>query len=67
MPRKKTARTEPDEELLIEDVDELDVDEADEEEEDSRRNGGLDLYDMDGELIEEGEPTFIEDEEEEEE
>jgi hypothetical protein len=67
MPRKKTARPEEvEEELLIEDVEELDEDEQDEEEED-RRNGGLDIFDADGNLLEEGEPTYIEDEEEEEE
>lgn len=67
MSRKKTARTEPEEELFIEDVEELDEDEQDEEGEDSRRNGGLDIFDSDGNLLEEGEPTYIEDEEEEEE
>lgn len=57
MPRKKIAHTEPEEEVLTEEVEELGG---------NRRSGGLDLYDADGELLEEGEPTYIEEDEEEE-
>lgn len=57
MPRKKTSNTEPD--LVFED-------EIEEHEDDVRRVGGLDLYDQDGELLEEGEPTYIDDPPEEE-
>ncbi len=61
MPRKKTARVEePVEELVFEDEIE------EQEEETVRRNGGLDRYNEDGELEEEGEPTYIEEEVEEE-
>jgi hypothetical protein len=63
MPRKKIARAyaELEEDLLPVDED------IQKPESGSRRNGGLDIYDEDGELYEEGEPTYIEEEEEEEE
>ena len=62
MARKKTAHVnEPVEDLVFED--EIEEQEA----ADNRRNGGLDRYNADGELEEEGEPTYIEDEVEEEE
>lgn len=60
MARKKTAHVE-------EPVDDLVFEDEIEQEADSRRNGGLDRYNADGELEEEGEPTYIEDETEEEE
>jgi hypothetical protein len=60
MPRKKLAHVEePAEELVFED-------EIEEQVEDNRRNGSLDLFDSDGELVEEGEPTYIEENEEDE-
>lgn len=62
MPRKKIARIEIEEDLLIIEDDEN----AQKPEDAPRRNGGLDIYDEDGELVEPGEPTFFEDEEEEE-
>jgi hypothetical protein len=61
MPKKKIAHVEePVKELIFEDEIE------EQEEENNRRSGGLDVYDADGELIEAGEPTYIEEEEEEE-
>ena len=65
MPRKKTARIEPEEELLVEEVEVIELDEDEQRDDDSHRNGGLDLYDGDGNLLEEGEPTYIEEDEEE--
>jgi len=58
MSRKKIAHVE-------ESVEELVFDEI--EEQQDHRNGGLDRYNADGELEEEGEPTYIEDDLEEEE
>lgn len=62
MPRKKASRVEEPEDLVFEDV--LDEEETVEREDgDGYRKGGLDLYDENGDLMEEGEPTYIDDEE----
>jgi hypothetical protein len=61
MPRKKTAHVEKPEEVLVED--EIEFEEEQAEEKAPARNGGLDVYDENGELLEPGEPSFFEDDE----
>jgi hypothetical protein len=64
MPRKKTSHIEPKKTLPDEFLEEETQEEETEEEYD--RSGGLDLYDADGELIEEGSPTYLEEDSDEE-
>ncbi len=69
MPRKKIARVEePVEELRIDDLEtEPEGDELTNAEIPHHEcNRGLDIYSEDGELVEAAEPTYFEDEEEEE-
>jgi hypothetical protein len=61
-PRKKIAHVESPEELDLDNISGLD---GDDEDLGTRRPGGLDVYNEDGELVEEGEPTYIEDPEDE--